>query len=66
MVTFSCVWMFIVTPASASMAWMIWAASCRSRSGGTMSVKVRFGWPRLAQQLLALATSRFRTGNLAL
>ena len=56
----------MVMPASASMAWMIWAASWRSRSGGTMSVKVRFGWPASRSSCLAFATSRFRTGNLAL
>jgi hypothetical protein len=56
----------MVTPTSASMAWMIWAASWRSRSGGTMSVKVRFAGPALAQQLLGLGHVSLLHGKLAL
>ena len=37
-----------------------------SRSGGTIRVKVRFGCPASFRSWRALATSRFRTGNLAL
>ena len=47
-------------------AWMISAASCRSRSGGTISVKARFGCPASRRSCFARATSRFRTGSFAL
>jgi hypothetical protein len=65
-VTFSCVWIVIVILASASMAWITSAASCRSRSGGTMSVKARLGCPASRRSWRARATSRCFTGNFAL
>jgi len=45
------------------MDWMMSAASWRSRSGGTISVKESAGWPASRRSCLARATSRFRTGT---
>src|SRR5947209_20311307 len=68
-VAFSCVWIVIVIPASASMAWITSAASCRSRSGGTIKVKARFGCPdsrrswRARRRGVSPGVSRCSTGS---